>query len=96
MIPPHITGAIERYNQVSRDLADLYIERSRIQNAILQDWQDAYDNAVASGMAYNPAAAQAKGATVRWTIELNKIQGSIDSALVELRYLDLYIATMKG
>jgi hypothetical protein len=86
-----LQNALERYNVVCRELGDLFHEKAKIDNAILMDWDEAYMGAVATGLSYNPAAAQAKSAVRRWTIELNKIQGKIDAALVELRYLDQYI-----
>ena len=83
--------ALNRYNVVSRELVSLYNERAKLQNAVLEEWQSAYDVANAAGLAYNPAAAQAKGATLHWQKELNKIQGQIEGSLIELRYLDKYL-----
>jgi hypothetical protein len=98
MIPPpdQIISALERYNAVSRELAGLYPERAKMQNGILEDYDEAYQAAVGEGLAYNPAAARAKSATRRWTMELNKLQGDIDSCLAELRYLDTYIGVHHG
>ena len=86
------TAALDRYNVVSRELANLYPERAKMQNAILIDYDEAYQSAVGQGLAYNPAAATAKSATRRWTMELNKLQGDIDACLAELRYLDVYLS----
>lgn len=87
----NIIAALDRYNVVSRELAGLYPERAKMHNAILIDYDEAYQGAVGQGMAYNPAAATAKSATRRWTMELNKLQGDIDACLAELRYLDVYL-----
>lgn len=84
-------AALDRYNVVSRELVSLYAERAKLQNAVLEEWQSAYNTATAAGLAYNPAAAQAKSATLHWQIELNKNQGEIDGHLAELRYLDRYL-----
>lgn len=87
-------AAIARYNVVARELAALYVSRAGMANAVLETWHSAYATAVAQGLAYNPAAAQAKSATQHWQTELNKIEGDIEARLVELRYLDqLLLAT---
>lgn len=79
---------ITRYQAITAELVGLYHERVKLQNALLEDYDDAYQAAIGDGLAYNPAAAHAKHLSRRWTTELNKIQGTIDGHLVELRYLD--------
>jgi hypothetical protein len=95
-IPDNIEAALSRYSFLSQELVSYYNERAKMQNAILQDWEDAYTSAVGEGLAYNPATAQAKAATRRWQMELNKLEGDISGALAELRYLDTYLTVMRG
>lgn len=86
-----IQTTLVRYQQLASELAVLYYELAKIDNAILEDWDSAYLNAVSEGLSYNPAAAQAKSVVRRWTMERNKIQGEIEARLVELRYMDQYL-----
>ena len=79
---------LQRYQTVSRELASLYRELAKIKSAIVTDWDDAYQQAVSEGLAYNPAAARGKSAIRRWSLEELKLIGDIDAALIELRCLD--------
>lgn len=90
-----MSAGLARYNTVSRELASLYQQRASLENAVADAWNSAYADAINSGMSYNPAAAQAKVAASNWQKELNKINGDIEAALVELRYLDVFILHVK-
>lgn len=90
-----IQDALQRYNEVSSSLAGNYYELAKLNSAIILDWDESYSNAIAEGLAYNPATARAKTATTRWRIEVNNLQGEIDAKLIELRYLDQYLAYTK-
>lgn len=83
---------LQRYQTVCQNLASLYVEAAKMDNAIIQDWDEAYQNATMEGLAYNPASARAKSATRRWTMERNKLQGDIDAGLIELRCMDVLLA----
>lgn len=84
-------NAITRYQTVAQELSSLYVESAKMEVAILQDWDDAYQQAVSEGMSYNPASARAKSVVRRWAIEKTKLEGDIQASLVELRYLDRYL-----
>lgn len=88
--------AIERYNQVSRELASLFQERGELHSAAIEAKVSAYESAVIDGANVTNARHASDAATKHFDQEIAKMNGHISALEVELRYLDQLLAYERG
>lgn len=84
----NIDSFLETYNTYTNELASLYGELAEIKAALFQQENQAWDHAQHQGWNTTESRQYVKQATERLAVDALRIQGSIDSLLAHLRYLD--------
>lgn len=85
-------ASLVRYQQVTKDLADLQTETGDLNAAIHEAKVAAYHQSISQGDTVTTARHHADVAAKQWTVEVMKMGGEIDAFHTELRYLDQLIA----